>query len=175
MPLHLGQVTSHGSPSRDLTLIFAGDTPAHVIAAIPLEPPARVVLENPSLLLPLRKREAGVHLEIVQFGCVPRGAKLGVREPIGRELAPAIGQVLASKDSESEHLLGCELRPETWMKSPAHGLDPFIPVAMLHPVVDDNKPSRTASYAFRSNHDYLVDNAPVDDLLCTSDTGFTGN
>ena len=51
--------------------------------------------------------------------------------------------VLAAKDAKPEHLLGRELRLEVRGKTSAHGPDQFVPVAVLHPVVDDHNPSCT--------------------------------
>ncbi len=58
----LGNVAAHGLPAFDLLRVFpaptvgVGQAAAHVVAAIPLKPAARVVRMNPALRLPDQER-----------------------------------------------------------------------------------------------------------------------
>jgi hypothetical protein len=45
MALQLADVTPNGLPASDLAGIFLGNAAPHVVAAIPLKPAARIVLE----------------------------------------------------------------------------------------------------------------------------------
>ena len=51
--LYLSYVTSDGFPSFDLPLILYRESPAHVIAAVPLEPAPRVLMIYPAFTLPV--------------------------------------------------------------------------------------------------------------------------
>ena len=77
--LDLGDVPPHGLPAANLPGVV-GAAAAHVVAAVPLEPAARVFVIDPALLLPIPKRLRGVDLEEVQ---------LRDRAARGRVLAPA--------------------------------------------------------------------------------------
>ena len=48
----LRHVAANGLPSSDLPGILFRHTPAHIVAAIPLEPPAWIGGVNPTLLAP---------------------------------------------------------------------------------------------------------------------------
>jgi mannose-6-phosphate isomerase-like protein (cupin superfamily) len=52
-------------PASNLAGIVGG-TAAHVVAAIPLKPPTRILLVDPSLATPDGERLRGVHAEIIQ-------------------------------------------------------------------------------------------------------------
>ena len=58
--LDLADMAAHCFPALDLAGVLVGDAAAHVVAAIPLEPAARIVAEDPALLAPLRQWLAGV-------------------------------------------------------------------------------------------------------------------
>ncbi len=62
----LCHVTADRLPALDLPRVLVGHAAAHVIAAIPLEPAARIIGMNPALLAPRRKRLTGVDTEIVE-------------------------------------------------------------------------------------------------------------
>ena len=62
-------------PSPDLTRIVRRPA-AHVIAAVPLEPAARVLRTNPALAAPRGERLRGVHAEVVEASVVMLGAEL---------------------------------------------------------------------------------------------------
>ena len=53
-------------PTLDLTAVFVRHAPAHVVAAVPLEPAARVVAVNPSFSLPFGQRLASVDAEEIE-------------------------------------------------------------------------------------------------------------
>src|SRR5262245_29439079 len=64
--LDLSDVPTHGLPALDLPGVLLGQSPPHVVAAVPLEPAARVLRMDPSIPAPNRQRLAGVYPEIVQ-------------------------------------------------------------------------------------------------------------
>ena len=66
VPFDLAHMPAHGFPSLDLPAVLGAQPAAHVIAAIPLEPAARIVGMNPPLVAPDRQRLAGVDPEKVE-------------------------------------------------------------------------------------------------------------
>ncbi len=68
----LRDVALHRLPATDLAGVLLGHPPAQVIAAISLEPAARIVWMYPALSSPFRQGLAGIHTEIVQ-GAVAAG------------------------------------------------------------------------------------------------------
>ena len=80
---YLGDVATNRPPAFDLPLVVRAAA-AHVVAAVPLEPAARVFFVEPTLFAPHGERLRGVDAEVVQLGVVPLVAQLGAREPIGR-------------------------------------------------------------------------------------------
>ena len=59
MFLDLDPMACNGSPPTDLAFVV-GTAPAHEIPAVPLKPAARILLADPALLPPHRKRLAGI-------------------------------------------------------------------------------------------------------------------
>ena len=112
MFLHLAHVTADRFPPPDLPLVFLRHAPAHVIAAVPLEPAARIVRMDPAFALPFRKRLARSHTEEIARGVGPARREFGARKPAFRELAAAVGHVFAAEDAKPQHLRGRELRFE---------------------------------------------------------------
>src|SRR4051812_36942268 len=88
VPLDLPDMPAYGLPSLDLPPVFGRHAAAHIVAAIPLEPAARIVGVQPSLAPPDRQRLAGVDAEEVE-----RAVASARREPGARE--PALGKFLA--------------------------------------------------------------------------------
>jgi hypothetical protein len=81
VPLDLPDVSAHRLPSPDLPPVLVGQAAAHVVAAVPLEPTARVVGVNPTLLAPHRQRLAGVDAEEVERAVAAARGQLGAGEP----------------------------------------------------------------------------------------------
>ncbi len=78
----------------------------------------------------------------------------------------AVGHVLASEDAAGEHLLGCELRLEIWMKVAPRGLCQLIDIALLHPIIDFNP-----SWLCRHNVPFLQNEmmmAPIFETIFSS-------
>lgn len=63
---YLCDVSAHGEPAFYLALVFFRNSTAHVVAAIPLKPPARVVFVNPSFPLPHGEWLRGIHLKVIK-------------------------------------------------------------------------------------------------------------
>jgi len=61
--LYLRDVALHCFPTADLPPVFVRRAAAHVIAAIPLEPAAWVVIVNPALPAPFGEGLAGIDAE----------------------------------------------------------------------------------------------------------------
>ena len=131
----LGDVPRHGPPSPDLAPVV-GAAPAHVVAAVPLEPPPGVVGVDPPLFPPVGKRFRGVDPEEVQLSYMALVAEPGVHEPVGRELGRAVCHVLAAEHPQFQHLLRGQLGPEVGMEVLTHRLGQVIDVIGLHQVVD---------------------------------------
>src|SRR5262245_40066672 len=58
-------------PALDLPLVLRRHAATHVVAAVPLEPAARVVVVEPAFLAPDRKRLACVDAEEIQRAVAP--------------------------------------------------------------------------------------------------------
>ena len=138
MPLDLADVAAHRLPSPDLATILVGQTAAHVIATIPLEPAARIVGMQPSFATPDRERLAGVDAEVVERAVAAAVGKLGGGKPAVRKFALGVGHVFAAEDAEREHLLGRQLRSKFGIEIAARRLRDPVAVALLHLVVDDD-------------------------------------
>src|SRR5262245_54317740 len=88
---YLRDVPAHRLPAADLALIRSRQPPAAPVAAIPLEPAARIVGMDPALGAPHRQLLAGVDAEEVQRGIASSRRKFRAGKPILRELVPAVG------------------------------------------------------------------------------------
>ena len=130
-------MTRDRPPSPDLPRIVSCPA-AHVIAAVPLKPPARILRTYPSHPTPHRERLRRVDAEIVETRIVPFGAELRILEPAGRELVAAIGHVLPAKHAQAQHLFRGQLRREPWREIFSRRLRAVILIALLHLVVDEN-------------------------------------
>src|SRR4051794_33752419 len=75
-------------PARDLTRVIGG-TAAHVVPAVPLEPPAWILRADPSFAPPGREWLRRLHPKQVEAGVAPAGRQLRVREPARWKLAAA--------------------------------------------------------------------------------------
>ena|SRR4249920_2851004 len=64
--LKLTDVTADCLPTFDLTTVFVGHSSPHVVAAVPLEPAARIVRMYPSLPAPFGERLTGFDAEVVE-------------------------------------------------------------------------------------------------------------
>src|SRR6185437_4067701 len=95
--LDLPQVPAHRLPPLDLAQVLVLHAAAHIIAAIPLEPAARVVGVNPTLLAPNGQRLARVDAEEVERSIAAVRRKLSAGEPAFGKLVSRVGQVLAPK------------------------------------------------------------------------------
>src|SRR5262249_9477509 len=133
----LRRVSSDGLPALDLPRILIGDAAAHVVAAIPLKPAARVVGMDPPLMTPNRQWLASIDPEIVQRTIATRPSQLGACEPARRKLLAAIGHVLAAEHAKGEHLLRAEVRAKVRIEVASDGLGQPVPKRPLHPVIDD--------------------------------------
>ena len=133
--LYLRDVSSHRSPSSDLSLVVAAPS-AHVVPAIPLKPASRVFVVYPSLPAPFRERLRRIDPEVVQVGIVAFVTELCLLEPLRRELGPAVSHVLAAEDAKLEHLFWRELRSKLGIEVAANRLSQEIDIALLHQVVD---------------------------------------
>lgn len=67
MLLDLYDVADHRLPALDLTLVLTGDATPKIIAAIPLEPAMGIILIDPTLRAPHRKRLACIDSEIIEL------------------------------------------------------------------------------------------------------------
>src|SRR5262249_47939058 len=117
MPPDLLHVPTHGFPAFDLTAVFFRHPPAQIIAAIPLEPAARVIGVNPTLGAPFRQRLACSYPEEIERAvAAAAGRELGAYKPAVGKFLAAVGQVLAAEYAEAKHVprreIGIKLRIE---------------------------------------------------------------
>src|SRR5687767_14176352 len=130
-----GHMTPNGAPPANLPRVV-GAAPAQVVAAVPLEPAARILGTDPAVPPPRGERLRRVDAETVQARVVSLLAQLRVHEPAGRELLAAVVQVFPAEHAEAQHLLRRELRRESLREVPARRFGAEIHVAPLHGVVD---------------------------------------
>jgi hypothetical protein len=64
--LDLPNVAANSLPAFDLPSVFLRQAAAHVIAAIPLEPPAWIVAMDPALSPPFQQRLTGIDPEKIE-------------------------------------------------------------------------------------------------------------
>src|SRR3954452_24858829 len=91
--LHLPDMPADRLPALDLTAVFLRHAAAQGVAAVPLEPAARIVAVQPALLLPDRQRLACVDTEVIERAVPVPLCELGAFEPACRKLLAAIGHV----------------------------------------------------------------------------------
>src|ERR1700761_2792586 len=143
--LNLPHMTANRLPAPDLPGVLVRDAAAHVIAAIPLKPAARIVLVDPALLAPHRQRLAGIDAEIIQRAVALSAGKLGAGKPAFREFLAAVGHVFAAEHAEAEHLRRRQFGTEVGRKIPPGRRGKRVVIAALHAVVDGDG----ISYALR--------------------------
>src|SRR5690349_6031878 len=97
VPLDLPDMPAYGLPSPDLAPVFGRHAAAHVVAAIPLEPAARIIGVKPSLAAPDRQRLTGVDAEEIERAVAPVGRELRAREPALGKFLAGIRHVLAAE------------------------------------------------------------------------------
>src|SRR6188508_2245610 len=90
----LPDVAADRFPASNLARIFLRRAAAHVIAAIPLKPAARIVLVDPALATPFGERLARIDAETVQRLVTPFRCEFRAREPALGKLLSAVGHVL---------------------------------------------------------------------------------
>src|SRR5690606_4148251 len=139
---NLDSMAAKRPPAADLPLVLRAEPPARVVAAIPLEPASGIVRVDPAFRLPLAQRRTGPHSVVVEraVGLAPR--KLGLGVPLGRELSPAVGHVLAAEHAKGEHLGRRQFGFEGRCEVTAHRRRAPVTIALLHAVVDENLVSR---------------------------------
>lgn len=93
-------------PSFYLPLIIFGHSSAHMIAAIPLKPSARIRRVYPSLFAPHAQRLGGINPEIIQFWIMEFRIESGAGKPVFWKLFSAIGHIFAAENSHRQHLFG---------------------------------------------------------------------
>src|SRR5687767_14344727 len=73
-------VPTNRAPASNLPGVVGGSA-AHEVAAIPLEPPTRILVMDPTAAAPDGERLRGVHAETVQPRVMPLGTQPGAGEP----------------------------------------------------------------------------------------------
>src|SRR5688572_9186796 len=129
----LRHVPANRPPSSNLPRIVRRAA-AHVVAAIPLEPAARVLRPYPPVSPPHGQRLGGVDAKVVQAWVTMGRRKPGVREPARRKLVPAVGHVLPAKDTQLQQLLRGQFRLKPGREVPSDRFRAVVDVALLHAV-----------------------------------------
>src|SRR4029450_12592486 len=104
-------------PALDLPVVLVGQAATHVIAAIPLEPAARIVRMNPAFAFPFRQRLARLPPEKIAGPIAATRRQLRAGKPAPGKFAPAVGHLLAAEHAEPEHLGRSQLRLEFRVKA----------------------------------------------------------
>src|SRR5262249_54343815 len=139
MFLDLRDVPPDRLPALDLARVLLRQPAAHVVAAVPLEPPARVVAKNPALASPFRQRLACIHAEMIERAVASAFCQFRALEPAYGKFLAAVGHVFAAEDTERKHLRRRQFRFELRMKIPPGRRDERVAVTALHAVVDDHE------------------------------------
>src|SRR5579859_2757382 len=92
--LYLPDVPAYRLPAPDLSPVLIRDSPAHVIAAVPLEPASGIVRMQPSLLAPDRERLTGMDAVVIERAVAPARRELGALEPIRWKFLHRVSHVL---------------------------------------------------------------------------------
>lgn len=136
----LSEMTADCFPTPDLPFVLARQPPAHIVAAIPLKPSARIVLRvDPSLFHPDAERLAGMPAKKIQRVVVAFGRKLCARKPTFWKFALAIGHILAAENAEREHFLRRKFRLEVGMKIPPNRFRELVRVPLLEGIVHPDR------------------------------------
>ena len=129
-------------PAPDLAGVVRRSAP-HVVAAVPLEPAARVLRMDPALTAPGGERLRRVNAEVVEPRVTAPPGKSGAGEPARRKLGAAVSHVPASEHAQTQHLAWSQLRQKPGGEVTADWLCPVIDVLRLHPIGDDNSPAQS--------------------------------
>jgi len=134
---YLRYMTPDGFPTFYLANVVVRAS-TEVIAAIPLEPTARVLEMNPTFLLPLCKRLTGIYTEIVELRFCSANGKLCLGKPAFGKFMGAIRHVLTTEDAQSKHLFGRQFGFELVIEVAADGRDEDVAVVLLHLVMNND-------------------------------------
>src|SRR6516162_11448847 len=122
-------MSPHRFPAPDLPRILFWHAAAEIIAAIPLEPAARILGRDPSFAAPDRERLACRDTEIVQRRVMPSRRQPGAVEPVEWKFVRAVGHVFPTENAEVEHFFRRELGRELRVEVPARGRRESVTVA----------------------------------------------
>src|SRR5687768_2801489 len=138
---------------------------SHVVAAVPLEPSARILRMDPAIPAPGGERLGGVDTEVVEARVTAPAGESGAGEPAGGKLGAAVSHVPASEYPKTQHLAGSQLREKTRSEVTADWLGPVIDVLPLHPVGDDDSPGQSDHWSLPSRDRWRGRHDHVDDVL----------
>ena len=132
----LRHVTGNSSPAPNLPAIVSGSA-THVVAAVPLEPPSRILLVDPPLAPPCGQRLRRVDAEVVQRGIVARGTELRAREPASPETRGS-RSCICRRRRRAATSARCQIRTKAGREVLPDWLRPVVDVSPLHAIVDDD-------------------------------------
>lgn len=121
-------------PSFDLTCIFLWNTSPHIVSAIPLKPPSRIILIYPSFCFPYRKRLTGIDAKIIERCVVFFVTKLCAGKPACGKFTRAVSHVLTAKHPKLKKLFGGEIRSKCWVKRFPYRRYAGIGISLLHSI-----------------------------------------
>ena len=131
----LGNVSAHGAPTFDLTLVI-GTPPPHEVAAIPLKPAARIFVIEPAVFSPLRQWLRRVNAKAVELCVMTVRGQPRILKPSGGKFRPAVSHVLAAEYTQLEHFPRGQFRMKISMKVLPYGFLAEVDITSLHKVVD---------------------------------------
>lgn len=128
-------------PPADLVCVpFSAS--AHVIAAVPLEPAARVVPHNPAVLAPGLKGLTAFDTKLVEANVWFALGDVFGAEPVLGKLVSAVVEIFAFKDAARKHFFRGQLGFKAILVEVvcflADRLRARVVVVLLHLVVDDD-------------------------------------
>ncbi len=149
-PLDLSNVPADRLPALDLPGILVRHAAAHVVAAVPLEPAARIVGVDPALLAPDRERLARIDTEEVERAVASLRRELCACKPALREFLARVGHVLAAEHAQRQDLCRRQLGLELRIEIASGGGDADVAIALLHLVVHRDRPLAHAALPISS-------------------------
>ena len=124
---------------RDLPPVVSLLRAPHVVAAVPLKPPARILRANPSVPPPYGERLRCVDAEIIQFRVVAFGAEPCAGETSWRETRRGSRSCYSCRRRrQAQHGFRRQLRRKPGRERFTDGFGPPVDVPALHLVVDDD-------------------------------------
>lgn len=132
---HLCSMALECFPSLDLPRIIVAPS-AHIVPAVPLEPPTRVFRVDPSFFYPVGKWLTRIDAEEVEVFIVFLVAELCVFIPIIGKFIATIGHIFTTEHAHFQKLFRSKFGLKFRIEILAHGFGELVGIPLLHQVID---------------------------------------